>query len=146
MSHKIKQYNKHEMVSLVHTEGITESDYTYLTSLNMDATVGDDTTAKWITPVGVLVIQTPNYPTGYFINPGVGVVLIINEVESLLDYDFVSALHPIADADVYLWTTAEWKDDDQPLGLCGEWYRRDTYKDDMKPFNGVRLGWEDLPI
>ena len=150
MDKRIKRYNKHEMGSLLHTEKVEAEDYTYLTALHNYAIVGTNEETGMVDMAGikcvdVKVIQVDQYETGYFYEQGKELFIIINEEASILDYDFISEIHPIKDADVYLWITRPLEEAGTDIGIHGEWYRRDTYKDGMMPFDGKTLGWEDMP-
>ena len=150
MGNQIKRYNQAEMVSLMHTEKVGADDFTYLSALHNYGIVGVDeatgaTSLAGIKCVDVKVIQVDQYETGYFYEQGKELFIVINEGNTILDYDFISEIHPIKDADVYLWISRPWADVGSDIGIHGEWYRRDTYKDGMEPFNGTTLGWEDLP-
>lgn len=143
MSNDIKRYNKHEVISVLHTEKITADDFTYLTAIHNHAAVHDGN-VMGLNCVDIKVAAVDNYPTGFFHEQGKELLLILNEEQSVLDYDFISKLHPIADADVYLWISHKWDDAGTDLGIHGEWYRRDVYPDGMRPFKD-KPGWEDIP-
>lgn len=143
-----RRYSKDDINNIVSEEGITSDDFTFLCALSNYAMVTEHPYTKkgvvtGMKSVDVVVLQTDKYPTGYFYEPGVQPVIVINEDNTILDYDFISELHPMHDWDVYLWLSHPWTVADTPLGIHGEWYRRDTYKDGMLPFNGKTLDWED---
>lgn len=142
MGNNIKQYNKYEVVSLLHTEKITADDFTYLTALQTYGAVSDEGLTGFKC-VDIKVAAVDEYPTGFFFEQGKELLLVINEEKSILDYDFISRLHPIEDADIYLWLSHKWADVGSDLGIHGEWYRRDVYPDGIRPFQD-KLGWEDL--
>lgn len=149
MSARVKRYNKVEMVLLMRDEGLTAEDCSYLAALETYGVVGsagNDGAIQFINTTNVKVLYVNGeHPTGYYQQPGQARVIVINEDTSVLDYDLMSELHGLADAEIYLWLDHPWIDDQCPLGIHGEWYRRDTYKDGMLPFDGKTLGWEDLP-
>lgn len=143
-----RRYSKSDILDIISYEGITRDDFTYLCALSTYAMVVDnpntgDGTLAGLKSISVAVIETDAYPTGYFFELGTEPIIVMNESSSILDYDFISELHPAHDWEIYLWLSCPWHVTSEPMGIHGEWYRREVYKDGMLPFDGKTLGWED---
>lgn len=137
-----RSYTIEEINEIVQAEGISPEETTFFTAISSTAMVIDSKPVG-LRSVTVPVIETDTYQTGHHTHPARGVILVINTETSVLDYDFISELHPMHDWDVYLWTMYPWDSGEQRLGVFGEWYRRDVYPDGISPFDGETLGWED---
>lgn len=148
MDERKKRYSKDDINDIIRDEHISSDDFTFLCALSTHATVmehphtGQGVLAG-MRSVDVVVLESDKYPTGYFFETGQQPVIVINEESSILDYDFISDLHPMHDWDVYLWLTYPWTIAETPIGIHGEWYRREVYPDGIVAFDGVTLGWED---
>lgn len=143
-----RRYSKDDILDIIRHEGITRDDFTYLCALSTYAMVADNPNTgegalAGLKSISVAVIETDAYPTGYFFELGTEPIIVMNESSSILDYDFISELHPAHDWEIYLWLSCPWHGLNEPMGIHGEWYRREVYKDGMLPFDGKTLGWED---
>lgn len=143
-----RRYSKGDILDIISYEGISRDDFTYLCALSTYALVVDtpnteEGTLAGMKSISIPVIETDAYPTGYFFEPGTEPVIVLNEGASVLDYDFISELHPSHDWEIYLWLSYPWDVVSAPIGIHGEWYRSEVYKDGMMPYNGKTLGWED---
>lgn len=146
---RMKHYTRTEIQGVIDHEGVGNSDLSFLCALSTYAVVIDNPKTGEAEPLGlksisVGVIESHDYPTGIYQSPGQPVFIVINEVDSILDYDFISELHPTHDYEIYLWMSAPWGAPGTSFGIYGEWYRSDVYKDYMTPYDGTTLGWEDL--
>lgn len=145
-----KRYNAGEIKDIARHENITgRDDMSFLCAMNIHPMVvehpssGKATLANLRT-VSIPVIETDDYPTGIYFEPGRMPIIVINSEISILDYDFISDLHPVQDSEIYLWLSHPWEDiEEEALGIYAEWYRREVYKDGIMPFDGKTLGWED---
>lgn len=149
MTKRFREYTKVEILAVIMAEHVGREDFTYLSALSNYALVGynpetNDSSLAGIKCVDVKVVHTDRFPTGIFHQLGTEAVIVLNEEESILDYDLLSEMHPMHDWDVYLWLSDKWANEGTDLGIHGEWYRRDVYPDGIEPFNG-KLGWADLP-
>ena len=147
MNERIRRYSEDDIRRITRDEMISNDDLSFLTALSNFATVievpGEEKPKLAnLRTVDIPVLQVSTVPTGIFREQGKQIIILINEDSSILDYDFISSLHPMHDWDVYLWLDRPWLDIDSDLGVHGEWYRRDVYADGMSPFTG-ELGWED---
>lgn len=146
-----RRYTKDEINNIIRHERIVgNEEFSFLSAMNAQPFVGEDPHTKetvfgFLKTITVPVIETEDFGTGYFFEQGHAPLLVINAELSVLDYDFISELHPAHDCDMYLWLSHPWEIPDTPLGVYGEWFRREVYKDGMMPFNGKTLDWEDLP-
>lgn len=144
---RIKKYSWNELSQVIEAEQLSYDDMTYLTSISTYAAVTDlgkgRTALAGLSSKSILVFLVAQYPTGVYSEPGISPIIVINEDETVLDYDLVSELHTNHDWEIYLWLSEPWEDNDSNLGIHGEWYRSDVYPDGMKPFDGENLGWED---
>ena len=145
-----RRYSMDEITNIITSEQLTGDDFDWLCALSTYAVVVDNPVTKngaiaGMRSVCVTVIHTDMFPTGYFFDAGLEPVIVINDETSILDYDFISDLHPMHDWEIYLWLSHPWAVPETPLGIYGEWYRSDTYKDGIMPFDGKTLGWEDQP-
>lgn len=145
MAERIRKYSKDDIVSIFEDEEITGDDMTFLTAISnfaMVATVPGQKEGKLagLAPVDVPVFLVYNHGSGIYQEQGQQPIIILNEEASIMDYDFISEIHPQHDWDVYLWITCRWKEADTDFGIHGEWYRRDVYPDGMQPFDGKVLG------
>lgn len=144
-------YTRSEIAELVDSEELEDSDdYTWLCALSTYAMVISNngiggSAFAGLKTICIPVIHTDTHQTGYYFEPGQEPIIVINEDRSILDYDFISELHPVHESEVYLWLSDPWTEPDIHLGVHGEWYRSDTYKDGIERFNGKSLDWEDLP-
>ena len=143
-----RRYSKGDILDIISYEDITSDDFTYLCALSTHAMVADvpnkdEGTLAGLKSISVAVIETDAYPTGYFFEVGNAPIIVLNESSSILDYDFISELHPAHDWEIYLWLSYPWDAVDAPMCIHGEWYRNEVYKDGMVPFDGKTLGWED---
>lgn len=147
MNERIRRYSEDDIRRITSDEMISNDDLSFLTALSNFASVievpGEEKPKLAnLRSVDVVVLQVSTVPTGIFREQGKQIIILINEDSSILDYDFISSLHPMHDWDVYLWLDRPWLEIDSDLGVHGEWYRRDVYPDGMSPFTG-ELGWED---
>ena len=147
MNERIRRYSEDDIRRITRDEMISNDDLSFLTALSNFASVIEVPGEKEpklanLRTVDIPVLQVTTVPTGIFREQGKQIIILINEDSSILDYDFISSLHPMHDWDVYLWLDRPWLDIDSDLGVHGEWYRRDVYPDGMSPFTG-ELGWED---
>lgn len=140
---RIRRYSADEIKEIGGGKNISPDDITFLTAIHSYALIVDGKLFGAKT-VDIPVIQTDTHQTGIYKEQGQMPVIIINEEQSILDYDFISALHPLEGADVYLWISHAWVDVGADLGIHGEWYRRDVYSDNMEKFKELPLTWEDL--
>lgn len=148
MNERIRRYSEDDIRRITREEEISGEDLTFLTALSNFASVIEVPGEKEpklanLRTVDIPVFQVYTVPTGIFREQGKQIIILINEDSSILDYDFISSLHPMHDWDVYLWLDRPWLDIDSDLGVHGEWYRRDVYADGMSPYKD-ELGWEDL--
>ena len=148
MAERIRRYSEDDIRRIIRDEMITGDDVTFLTAISNFATVIEVPGVKegqllGMRSVDIPVFQVSSVPSGIFKDVGSQTIILINEDSSILDYDFISELHPIHDYDVYLWLDRPWLEIDSDLGVHGEWYRRDVYPDGMTAFNGMQ-GWEDI--
>lgn len=145
---EIYRYNEDEIREIIDSEATDYQDVSFLTALSTFGGVADlgegEARFGWVKPVAVLVIETTDYQTGIFKQHGALPILVLNIDQVVMDYDFISAVHTTTEADIYIWSAVPWSDVTSDLGVYGEWYRRDVYKDGMKPFEGTQT-WEDLP-
>lgn len=66
-------------------------------------------------------------PTGYFQPQGGERLLFINQYDAI-DYDLVSEMHTVPDADAYVSMTNPWDEGiEYQFDLIKEWYREDSY-------------------
>ena len=147
MNERIKRYSNDDIKGIIQDEDLTSDDMSYLTAISnfaIVATVPGEKEGKLagLKPVEIPVFLVYDHYTGIYREPGQYPIIFLNEEASILDYDFISELHPQHDWEVYLWLAHRWSDADSDLGIHGEWYRRDVYPDGMTPFTG-ELGWED---
>lgn len=151
-----RRYSKQDIMDIILHERITREDCTYLCALSphgmvLDTYVEGVSSLVGMKSISVIVIETEDYITGYFSEPGAEPIIVMNENISVLDYDFISQLHPVHDYEIYLWLTQPWDIEDivdgmeidSLVGNLGEWYRRDVYKDGIMPYDGKLLGWAD---
>lgn len=148
MAERIRRYSKDDIGRIFEDEEITGDDLTFLTAISNFAMVAEVPGQKegklaGLAPVEVPVFLVYNHYSGIYQEAGQQPIIILNEEASIMDYDFISELHPQHDWDVYLWISRPWKDVDTDFGIHGEWCRRDVYPDGMQPFNGEVRGWED---
>ena len=147
MNERLRRYSGDDIRRITREEGISSEDLTFLTALSNFASVievpgSEEPKLANLRTVDIPVIQVSTVPTGIYREQGKQIIIVINEDSSILDYDFISSLHPMHDWDVYLWLDRPWLDIDSDLGVHGEWYRRDVYADGMSPYKD-ELGWED---
>lgn len=147
MNERIRRYSEDDIRRITRDEMISNDDLSFLTALSNFASVIEVPGSKEpklanLRTVDIVVLQVSTVPTGIFREQGKQIIILINEDSSILDYDFISSLHPMHDWDVYLWLDRPWLEIDSDLGVHGEWYRRDVYPDGMSPFTD-ELGWED---
>lgn len=144
-----RRYTKDEINNIIRHERILgNEEFSFLSGMYAQPSVGEnphtkETVLAFLKTVTVPVIETEEFETGYFFEQGHAPLLVINDERSMLDYDFISELHPAHDCDMYLWLNHPWEIPDTSLGVYGEWYRREVYKDGILPFDGKTLGWED---
>lgn len=147
MNERIRRYSEDDIRRITREEEISDEDLSFLTALSNFASVIEVPGIKEpklanLRAVDIPVLQVYTVPSGIFREHGKQIIILINEDSSILDYDFISSLHPMHDWDVYLWLDRPWLDIDSDLGVHGEWYRRDVYPDGMSPYKD-ELGWED---
>lgn len=145
---RYKQYTLKEIRDILEENNYQPEDMTFLSAATAHGGVTDlgDGLGWKVSALGTvntMTIETEKHPTGIFKQSGYLPVIILNSDRDILDYDFISGLHPIPDAEVYLWSEYPYSAADMPLIVYDEWFRRDTYKDGMRPFDGKTLGWED---
>lgn len=147
---RIRVYTKGEIKDIVSDGDYHVDDLTYLCALSSHAEVlgnpfNGSPALMGLRSISIPVITTDKYVSGYYVEAGQQPMIVINVDASVIDYDFISDIHPMQNMDVYLWTDMPYTEDSDYLGLSGEWYRRDVYPDKFKPFNGDLRSWEDLP-
>lgn len=150
MEERMRRYTQNQIGNILKQEGITPDDMTFLTAISNYAIVvevpgQDEGKLAGLKATDVPVFEVSGYPSGIWQEDGKQPIILLNTDTSIMDYDFVSELHPQHDWDVYLWMDVPWVSAKESFGIMGEWYRRDTYPDGFKPFDGQSLGWEDLP-
>lgn len=148
MEDRFKRYTRHEVIEIMSSFEYDPEDISFLTAISNYAVVTeipelDKRNVGWMRTVDVPVVEVPTQPTGIYSQQGQPPMILLNVEQSIMDYDFVSALHPQHDWDVYLWLAYPYTSPDLLLGVMGEWFRRDVYPDRMRPFNGKELDWED---
>lgn len=139
----VREYSNKEVMDILHQEGVSVSDGTYLTAIMNHAIVCDESIV-WIKPVEMIVFEVDTAQTGTYTPTFGPKILLLNTKDFILTYDTISDLHTAGSADVYLWLINSYVEEDEPLEVMGEWYRKDYYPDGMKEFDGKTLGWEDL--
>lgn len=146
----LARYSMDDIKQIIEELDIARSDSTWLTAITTYASVaniGDDKTMMVSMPaVDVLTFEVVGYPTGIYHAPGQQPVILLNAEDDILDYDFISQLHPAGDYEIYLWLAEPWE---QPSGeelYCfGEWYRSEVHKEHMPRYESGPLQWPDLP-
>lgn len=143
-----RRYTGDEIKDIIREEKVGPGDLSFLCALSTFGMVVDNPntgegTLAGMKTISIPVIETDAYPTGYFFEVGSDPIIVLNDEASVLDYDFISDLHPAHDWEIYLWMTCPWDSSEESFGLFGEWYQRDVYKDGIMPFDGKALGWED---
>lgn len=147
-----RRYGRGEIRDILRHEEITaRDDFSFLCALAVQPQVvplpesGKHTLGNLRT-ISIPVVETEDYPTGIYFETGDSPVIVLNTKETITDYDTISDLHPVKDSDAYLWLDQPWEEPtDDDLGIYGEWYRREVYKDGMRPYDNKTLGWEDQP-
>ena len=147
---RMKMYGRGDMMDAVAREQLDGEDMSFLAAISTFAMVAElpgmvEPKLAGLRTVDIPVFDVTDHPTGIFQEVGQQSIIFINGGDSLLDYDFISELHPQHDWDVYLWMSCPWRNFESDIGLYGEWYRRDVYPDGMLAYDGKMLGWEDLP-
>lgn len=135
----IMKYTAREIAAIIIHENVTPEEYGFLTAVSAYGMVGKNpatgvTEAVGIKPVDVVTYNTDKYPTGIFRELGRPPIIVLNDEDSILDYDFISELHPMHDWDIYLWADTPYIKAGTDIGIFGEWYRRDYYPDGIEPF------------
>lgn len=147
-----RRYSAEEIKDIARHENITDrEDMSFLCAMNIQPMVVENPKSGMATlanlrTVSIPVIETEDYLTGIYFEAGQMPIIVINTDISLLDYDFISDLHPVEDSEIYLWLSHPWEvleEEEEDVGIYAEWYRREVYKDGMRPYDGKTLGWED---
>lgn len=150
MEDRLRRYSKDDINNIVDELELDSDEFTYLSALPVHPLVfeiegTDAASLAAIKTVSIPVIETHSHTTGVFSEAGYSPIIVLNQPEVIMDYDFISEIHAVKDCDVYLWLSYPWEDREAPLSIYGEWCRRETYKDGFTPYNGKFLGWEDSP-
>lgn len=150
MEDRLRSYSRDDINNIIDELDLDRDDFTYLAALPVQPMVFEieGTGAAVMAAIKTLsipVIETHSHATGVFSEAGYSPIIVLNQPEVIMDYDFISEIHAVKDCDVYLWLAYPWEDVDAPLTIYGEWLRRETYKDGFTAFNGKFRGWEDSP-
>lgn len=149
---RFRRYTRDEVRRIMAEQGYSIDDLTYLTSVSNYAMVSEmpshnpkemNSYAAWMRSVDVAVLEISDYATGIYQEAGQAPMILLNTETAVMDYDFVSELHPQHDWDVYLWVMFPYTISDMPLVVMAEWFRRDVYPDNMSKYTEGELGWED---
>lgn len=144
------RYSKDDINEIIRALDIDSSDATWLTAITTYAAVTDigESHGMLISmpAVDVLTFEITGYRTGIYRAPGQYPIILLNTEEDILDYDFISNLHPAGDYEIYLWLSEQWEEPTgEDLYYYDAWYRSEVYKDYMPRYVGGPLQWPDLP-
>lgn len=147
---EIARYSRDDINEIIAELGIVSDDATWLTAITTYASVTDigENAAMLVSmpAVDILTFEVVGYPTGIYRAPGQQPIILLNAEDDILDYDFISRLHPASDYEIYLWLSEQWEHPtDEELHCYGDWYRSEVYKDHMPRYAGGELEWPDLP-
>lgn len=150
MEDRIKRYNYDDIRKIFSNEGLSSDDMSFLCAISNYAAMyevpgEEEPKLGHILTSEVPVFVVDDAESGIFFKKGSQPVIILNPTRSVMDYDFISHLHPQNDWDVYLWLDVPWSATEEDLGVYGEWYRRHVHKDGIEPFDGT-LGWADIAV
>lgn len=123
-----------EVMDVLEDEGLDLSDAEWMSAIYIQPQVMEvDGEGKLfgMPTKSVMVFVSDEGPTGFYKPGGKPPILIINSYE-LVDYDLVSSLHPIKDADVYMHVVYPYEIRSTDLIVVHSWFRDETYLDHFK--------------
>lgn len=147
---ELARYSMDDINQIIEELDIARSDATWLTAITTYASV-TEIGARGAMPVGmpavdVLTFEVVGYPTGIYRAPGQQPIILLNAEDDILDYDFISRLHPAEDYEIYLWLDEPWEHPSgEEMHCFGEWYRSEVHKEHMPRYESGPLQWPDLP-
>ena len=137
---RIEEYDKDGIREVLEVEGLGLDDLLYLSAFDVEATqfieMPDGHHHAWAGTKSVAVIDAVESPSGIYKPVGGYPIIVLNRERDVIDYDMVSELHPLHDASVYALLTAPYEKPDEGFIYLADWYRRDVYKDGIKPWTG----------
>ena len=132
---RIHKSSKEDVKTYLSASGMTLNDNHYLAAIQIPTgiiEVQGVATAASLPTKSLRLYHIDEGPTGYFQSLGGARLVFLNEHRPV-DYDTISELHTVPDADVYLAITAPWEAGrDVPFEQLKEWYRDETYLDHFR--------------
>lgn len=145
---ELVRYTRDDIQKILRHDNFTNNDeLSWLTSVQVEPVmhqIGEDWKLAHLPSVDIQVIETDNFKTGIMHAENERPVIVLNEDDVVMDYDFISHLHPIHDAAAYLWVTEPYASTKE-YEIHNYWFREDTYPDPLPPHDGS-LGWADKVI
>lgn len=134
---RIHEYDKDSLRGVLKDNDLLMEDNDWLVAIQIPTgiiEVQGVATAASLPTKSLRLYYIESGPTGYFQAPGNSRIILINQGD-LIDYDTLSELHTVPDADAYIAMDQPWADNNEEFEVYREWYREDSYPDHFKEDN-----------